>query len=275
MADVHVCTGGRRIPDEPRVCLDRTARIDIRHERDVRIGRHRVFRRKRAHLRHFLHTGTRRVGVEQADAKRALIQPLPHTVENAGHFRIRGDIIGPPALVRMPRHERQRKLRRHLVHHRDPRRDPVGGAAVVQRASGCRLVLVPGRHGQRAGFQFQRCRHAIERLHPVRRQRLAMRVQVDKSRRHDQAAGVDLVRARTRRLSDRGDAPPGDRDIGHRIEARFRIDHPAIANDEFKFRRHARGLLRQQSPSRAWIAPSANPTRTSRLRQPNRKDPWQ
>ena len=64
-----------------------------------------------------------------------------------------------------------------------------------------------------------------------------MRVEIDKSRRDDEAGRVDRCAARKWLRGNCSDAPAADADVANRIEARFRIDDPAADDHEIEILR--------------------------------------
>lgn len=106
-------------------------------------------------------------------------------------------------------------------------RPPLGGGPAVG------LV-----HRQGARLELERGGDPVERLQPLARDVLAVAVQVDEPRAHDEPRGVDGGGSGKGLLADLPDGTAGDPDVADRIEAGLGVDHPAAAEDEVVHGRH-------------------------------------
>ena len=94
------------------------------------------------------------------------------------------------------------------------------------------LPLVPRPDRQHAHLQLERRRHPVERLHPVRRDALAVGVEIDEAGAHHLPARIDQARALgLGDASDPRDAAVPQADIGNLVAAGLGIDHPSPGND--------------------------------------------
>ena len=83
-----------------------------------------------------------------------------------------------------------------------------------------------------AGFQLQRCRHAIPRLKLIIARLLAVFVQIDKSGRNHEALRINRLLALQRLTRNRSDLASADSYIPHRVESRLWIHHSSIRDDD-------------------------------------------
>ena len=156
-------------------------------------------RRQLAHRGQLLHAGARGIGVEDADADAALVQPVCQAVEDAGHLGLAGHVLDPAAIA-------------HGIAERPPASFPSWSRSSRRcartpswrrrRSSATRplsgLAPIPGCDRQHARLEVERRRHPVERLHAVGRDRLAVRVQVDEAGSHHQSGRVDRAARRCR-----------------------------------------------------------------------------
>ncbi len=232
MADVHVRAGGAGIADQADIGLGGAFRIDAGHVGDVGEGRHIMRRRELADRGQLLHPGARGIGVEDADADAALVQSVCEAVEDAGHLRVAGHVLDPAAIAHGIAERLQRAFRVGAGHRADAREGPVGGGAVVQDASLSRLAPIPGCDRQHPRLEVEGCRHPVERLHAVGRDRLAVRVQVDEAGSHHQPGRVDHPFGATEPRADSGDLAIQHRHIANGIHPAGRIHHPAATDHQ-------------------------------------------
>ncbi|MFP5354858.1 MAG: RpiB/LacA/LacB family sugar-phosphate isomerase [Gemmatimonadota bacterium] len=80
--------------------------------------------------------------------------------------------------------------------------------------------------------EFEGGRHAVERLHARRRQVLPVGMQVDESRRHHVAAGVEDDLSGERSAGYRRDAVAAHPDPPHRIESGLGVDGAPVGDHE-------------------------------------------
>ena len=232
MADVHVRAGGAGIADEADIGLGRAFRIDARHVGDVGEGRHAARGGKLAHGRQLLHAGARCVGVEDADADAAFVQPARDSLEYPRELRLAGDVLHP---ARIAHGAAERFERRFLVgagHGTNAGKGPVGGGAVVEHAPERGLAPVPGCDRHHARLEVERRRHPVEGLHAVRGDRLAVRVQVDEAGSDDKPGGVDDPLGAAESRPHGGDPAIQQRHVARRIHPARRIHHPAAADHQ-------------------------------------------
>lgn len=232
VADVHVRAGRAGIADQANIGLRRAFGVDPRHIGDVGEGRHVQPGRELAHRRQLLHAGARRIGVQDADADAALVQSAPEALENAGDLRIGRNIVHPAAITHGVAERLQRTFRVGARHRADAREGPVGGSAVVQHAALSGLALVPGADRQHAGLEIERRRHAVERLHAVGGDRLAVGVQIDEAGRDHEAGGIDHPLGAAKRGADRGDLAVHHCHIANGVHSARRIHHPAARDHQ-------------------------------------------
>jgi hypothetical protein len=232
VADVHMRAGGAGIADQADIGLRRTLRVGVRHIGDMCEGRHAALGSELAERGQLLHAGAGRIGVQDADADAALVEPGRDALEDVLLFGARGDLIHP---ARIAHRAPERFQRRFLVdpdHRADPGEGPVRGGAVVEDAALLRLPAIPGRDRQHAGLEVQCRGDPVEGLHAVGRNRLAMGMKVDEAGSHDQPLRVDHTLGAAEIGADRDDLSVRDRDIGDAIMAAFRIDDPATGDQQ-------------------------------------------
>lgn len=232
MADVHVRAGGSGIADQADIGFRRALGIDARHVGDMGEGRHVLRGRELADRGQLLHAGGRRIGVQDPDADAALVQTARKALENAGNLRIAGHIVHPAAIAHGVAERLQRALRIGARHRADTRESPIGGRAVVQHAPLPRLALIPGSDRQHARFEIERGRDAVERLHPIRGERLAMRMKVDEAGGDHEPGRVDRPLGASERGANRGDPAVHDRHITNRVHSAGGIHHPAARDHQ-------------------------------------------
>ena len=151
----------------------------------------------------FLHAGAGGVGVQDADADTAFVRGHGgEAVEDAGLLLLGGDVLDPAAIAHGAAEGLERGFLVGAGHGADAGEGPVGRGAVVEDAALLGLAGIPGGDGHDAGLEVERGGDAVEGLHAVGRDRLAVGMQVDEARRDHQAGGVDdpfgLARDRSR-----------------------------------------------------------------------------
>jgi hypothetical protein len=142
------------------------------------------------------------------------------------------DIVHP---ARVAHGAPERLQRRFLVdpdHGADAGEGPIGRGAIVQDAAMLRLAAIPGGDRQHARFEIERRRDAVEGLHAVCRNRLAMGVKVDEARRNDQPTGIDHPLGTAEPAADRDDLAINDGDVRYIVVMAFRIDDAPTRNQE-------------------------------------------
>ncbi|MGY4467339.1 hypothetical protein ACVWWK_003021 [Bradyrhizobium sp. LB9.1b] len=232
MADVHMRAGGAGIADQANVGFRRALGVDARHVGDVGEGRHVLRSRELADRGQLLHAGARRVGVEDADTDAALVQAACEALEDAGDLRIARHVVDPATIAHGVAERLQRAFRVGAGHRADARKGPVGGGAIIQHASLPRLALIPGPDRQHACFEIERRRHAVERLHAVGRDRLAMCVQIDEARCDHEPGRVNHPLGAAERGADRGDLAVHHRHIPDGVHSAGGIHHPAARDHQ-------------------------------------------
>lgn len=232
MADVHVRAGGAGIADQADIGFRRALGVDARHIGDVGEGRHVLRDRELADRGQLLHAGARRIGVQDADADAALVQAARKALENAGDLRIARHVVHPAAIAHGVAERLQRALGVGARHRADARESPVGGGAVIQHASLPRLALIPGPDREHAGFEIERRRDAVERLHAIRGERLAVRMKVDEAGRNHEPRRVDHPLGTAKPRSDRGDLAVHHRHIANRVHSAGGIHHPTARDHQ-------------------------------------------
>src|SRR6266550_8016833 len=93
-----------------------------------------------------------------------------------------------------------------------PDLDVTDADAIVDSLPGTSLA-VPRIDIGRTELELERCRHAVERLEPIRLGRRSMRVQVNEPRRDDEVARIDRVSATYGFRRDDGDSSIEEPDI--------------------------------------------------------------
>jgi hypothetical protein len=90
------------------------------------------------------------------------------------------------------------------------------------------------RDGTHADLQFESGRATVTGLDSVVLFVMPVLVEVDESRRHHQAAGIDHTSGRERRARDRRDRGAAGAYMPDCVQARFRIDHPSVVDGDVK-----------------------------------------
>src|SRR3569833_2020189 len=116
----------------------------------------------------------------------------------------------------------------------------------------------------RPDFHLERTGNTIKRLQHSRCLVLPVLMQIDKSRCYDESPGIDRTRAGQRLRSNAGDVAVGDRDVGYLIEAGFRVEHPAPANDHIVI----------GAPATHWHAGGQNPDDPSEITHSENAAPY-
>ena len=135
----------------------------------------------------------------------------------------------------------QRPQPRPLVAHRHP--------VVDERRPAPARVPAPDREG--ANLELERRRHPVLRLVAAAHGILAVRVQVDEPRRHDEPGGVDDRPALQRRCGERGHRAVADPDMPHGVEPALRIDDPPAGDHQVVRLGSGRGRQRGRLAARA------------------------
>ena len=105
-----------------------------------------------------------------------------------------------------------RQERAGIFHHRHPHFDVTDAHAVVDSLAGTSFAI-PRVDVRRAELELERCRHAVERLHPICLRRHSVRVNVNEAGRHDEAARVDRIAAAYCFFRDDGDSSVENADV--------------------------------------------------------------
>jgi hypothetical protein len=93
-------------------------------------------------------------------------------------------------------------------------------------------LVIPGIHIGDAHFHFERGGDAVHGFRAVVLGVLAVLVEIDETGRDHQAGGVDGGAAFERGGGNGLDLAGGDAQMANGVEAGFRIDYAAVANDE-------------------------------------------
>ena len=134
-----------------------------------------------------------------------------------------------------------RKPRAGIVKHRDTDGNVPDAHAVVDESSAL-PGGVPTVDVGRTHLEFKGRRHAVKRLKAVGFRRLAMGVEIDESRRHDEAGGVNRRPPGQSIGGDRNDLSAANPDVAHSIQTRLGIDHAAVRDDQVEGLCHERRL---------------------------------
>src|SRR5580704_2468358 len=113
------------------------------------------------------------------------------------------------------------------MHHGHPRWNVAGRRAEVNQSTTFSR-RVPRGNRIHAYFQLERSGNAIARLEAIVLWSLPVRVQIDKTGCHYQAANIHNCPALERRLSDRSDFSSTNPDVSYAIQVRFRIHYPPV-----------------------------------------------
>jgi len=128
----------------------------------------------------------------------------------------------PMIRIARDRHANQRVTRAHAV--------------VDQRLAGELVVVLA--HVERALFEIEDRRGAVECAQPEERVAMLVRVQVDEARRYCFPASVDHRTAVEGLPRDRSDDAVADADVAHRVQSRFRIENaPTRDHQVVRFRK--------------------------------------
>ena len=159
-------------------------------------------------------------------------QALLDEGEGALQLRVARDVL-LPVLPRLGVLEIGRCRQRVGVGERgDAPEGPGRRGAVVDGQVLRGLRVVPVADGQHPGFQLQRGGDALHRGHAVAADALVVEMDVDEARRHHVAGGVDGFPTGDPVLGDDDDRAVLDADVGVGVMPGFRINHPAVEDDE-------------------------------------------
>ena len=152
--------------------------------------------------------------VQQRGDLRGLRRTLPGRVGYAGHERA------------------QAGVRRQAADRLHPGQRPGGGETVVDRpALGGGAAVGVGDRGD-ACLELQRGGDAVHGLQPQAAQIADVAVQVDEPGRHHLARHVYIGRRGGQSVPIAAIRPCATRDVPHRVQPRFGIDHPAAAQHQ-------------------------------------------
>ena len=174
------------------------------------------------HLQDFPAGRAGRVLQSHADAERAAGEALLDLAAALGDLGIGGGAMGGVA---------GGQECAGVVHHAHAHGDVADGCAVVDEGLGLALI-VKGVHIGHAHFELERGGHAIHGFGAVVLGVLAVRVEIDEAGGDHQAGGVDRGAACERGGGDGLDLARGDAKLADGVEAGFRIDDAAVADDE-------------------------------------------
>ena len=153
-------------------------------------------RRELAHRGQLLHAGAGRVGVEDADADAALVQARARSRSRMPpDLGLARDVLHPAPVAHGAAERFERGFLVRAGHGADAREGPVGRGAVVQHAPLLGLAPVPGRNRHHPGFEVERGGDAVEGLHAVGGDRLAVGVQVDEARARPPGPAASITRS--------------------------------------------------------------------------------
>ena len=215
VADVHVGAGGAGVADEADVGFGGAFGVDAGHVGDVGEGGNGAVGGELAHRGEFLDAGAGGVGVEDADADAAFVEAVGEAGEDAGEFGVGGDVFDPAAVAHGAAEGFEGGFFVGAGHGADAGKGPVGGGAVVQHTAVLGLAVVPGGDGHDAGFEVEGGGDAVEGLHAVGGDGLAVGVKVDKAGGDDEAGGVNLAVGAAEVGADGGDAAAFDDHVAH------------------------------------------------------------
>ena len=168
-----------------------------------------VLGRVREHALDLRHVGPGRVGGPETDPQRTLVESPPDHRLHLGDLRLCGRPEAADA--------RGKERGAGIVQNGHARLDVPDAHAVVDDLAAVALV-VPGVDVTRADLELERGRDAVAHHQRVRLLALAVLVQVDESRRHDQASRIDDAPSVELCICNLDDRAVLDADVAHGVE---------------------------------------------------------